>query len=420
MVDLELMGKQARQAARQMSGINAGQKNRFLSQLAENLISRSAEILVANQQDILAAEQAGLSAALIDRLMLNDSRLKGMAADLETLAGMPDLTGSLIDERVAADGIHAQRVRVPLGVIAVIYEARPNVTVEISALGLKAGNSVILRGGKETIRSNQALVGIIVDTLSSCDLPHTAVQFIDDPERAVVNQLVKLDRYVDMLIPRGGTALQEFCKREASMPVMLGGIGICHLFVDRSADLARVVEVVFNAKVQRPSVCNALDTLLIHQDIASQLLPAVINRLSTAGVSFRLDQAAQTFIEVDDQKGILPAETGDFDREWLSLVLGIRVVVDMESAIEHIWEHSTFHSDGILTENQENAERFVQQVDSAVVYVNASTRFSDGAQLGLGGEVAVSTQRLHARGPIGLEGLTTYKWVIHGDYTVRS
>lgn len=419
MVDLEKLGKAARQAARRMATIGDQQKNDFLHQLAIYLNSRSTEILAANQLDIEAAAQAGLSSALLDRLMLNQQRLDSIAADLESLAEMPDLTGTLIDERDLPSGIHAQRVRVPLGVIAVIYEARPNVTVDISALGLKAGNAVILRGGKETIRTNQSLVNIIGDTLAACGLPREAVQFIDDPDRELVNHLVRMDDVIDMLIPRGGNALQEFCKKEASMPVMLGGIGICHLFVDRSADLSRVVEVVFNAKVQRPSVCNALDTLLVHTQVASQLIPAVVARLRPAGVSFRLDESAQSYLKLDAENGIEAALPGDFDREWLSLVLGIRVVDSMQSAIDHIWEHSTFHSDGILTEDEENARAFVQAVDSAVVYVNASTRFSDGAQLGLGGEVAVSTQRMHARGPIGLEGLTTYKWVIQGDYTVR-
>ncbi len=420
MLELEEMGKKARQAARVMASVPDSQRNLFLTRLAASLQEQAEEILSVNQQDIESGRAAGLGDALIDRLMLNNSRIAAVAADLETLAAMPDPIGTLIDERIAANGIQVRRVRVPLGVIAVIYEARPNVTVDISALGLKSGNVVILRGGKETIATNLCLAKIIQSVLEATGLPVDAVQFIDDADRALVTQLVKLDRFVDMLIPRGGNNLQQFCKQEATMPVMLGGIGICHLYVDASAHLDRALAVIQNAKVQRPTVCNALDTLLVQQDIAAEFLPLVAASLHSAGVTFRLDESAQKFLPLDAQKGILPAEENDFDTEWLSLVLGIKVVPDLQTSIEHIWQHSTFHSDGILTETEEHARQFVAQVDSAVVYVNASTRFSDGSQLGLGGEVAVSTQRLHARGPIGLEGLTTYKWVIHGEYTVRS
>ncbi len=420
MIELELMGKNARRAARLMAAVPDSQRNLFLTGLASALKERAEEILVANRQDIEFGRRAGLDDALIDRLALNPSRIAAMTADLKTLAAMPDPIGKIIDERVAANGIHASRVRVPLGVIAVIYEARPNVTVDISALGLKSGNVVILRGGKETITTNLCLVNIIHSVLKACDLPADAVQFIDDADRALVTQLVKMDKFVDMLIPRGGNNLQQFCKQEATMPVMLGGIGICHLYVDASADPERALAVIQNAKVQRPTVCNALDTLLVNQEIAADFIPRVAASLYSDGVSLRLDPSSQPFLALDAEKGILPAQENDFDTEWLSLVLGIKVVPDLETAIEHIWQHSTFHSDGILTETNEHARQFVTQVDSAVVYVNASTRFSDGSQLGLGGEVAVSTQRLHARGPIGLEGLTTYKWVVHGDYTVRS
>jgi glutamate-5-semialdehyde dehydrogenase len=317
------------------------------------------------------------------------------------------------------NGLKLRRQRVPLGVMAAIYEARPNVTSDISGLGIKSGNAVILRGGKETIHSNQSLVEIIQESISACGLPENAVQFINDPDRSLVNQLVKMDAYIDILIPRGGSHLQDFCKREATMPVMLGGIGICHLFVDESADLTRSADVIFNAKVQRPSVCNALDTILVHHKIAKEFLPAVIKKLRPAGVTFRLDPAAQAILGLDAGQGLAAAGAGDFDREWLALVLGIKVVNGLEEAMEHIWEHSTFHSDGILTENLANAQRFVAEIDSAAVLVNASTRFTDGSQFGLGGEVAISTQRVHARGPIGLEGLTTYKWIVEGDYSVR-
>jgi glutamate-5-semialdehyde dehydrogenase len=419
MVTLDEMGKRAKKAARLLAQVKDAQKNSFLGHLANALQEQSARILGANQEDIEAGRKAGMSEALLDRLLLTDKRIAGMAADLLTLTHMPDPVGQVFEQRIMENGLKLRRQRVPLGVMAAIYEARPNVTSDISGLGIKSGNAVILRGGKETIHSNQSLVEIIQESISACGLPENAVQFINDPDRSLVNQLVKMDAYIDILIPRGGSHLQDFCKREATMPVMLGGIGICHLFVDESADLTRSADVIFNAKVQRPSVCNALDTILVHHKIAKEFLPAVIKKLRPAGVTFRLDPAAQAILGLDAGQGLAAAGAGDFDREWLALVLGIKVVNGLEEAMEHIWEHSTFHSDGILTENLANAQRFVAEIDSAAVLVNASTRFTDGSQFGLGGEVAISTQRVHARGPIGLEGLTTYKWIVEGDYSVR-
>lgn len=419
MLDLNQIGRTAHNTARKLAQISSQQKNEFLAHLAEQLQHHSEKILVANNIDIQQAQESGLSAALIDRLLLNQDRLDGIAKDLKDLIEMPDPIGTIIEQKILSNGLRAQRIRVPLGVMAVIYEARPNVTVDISALGIKSGNAVILRGGKETLHSNQTLVQVIQDSLRSAQIPVEAVQFIDDPARELVNQLVKMDQFVDILIPRGGNALQDFCKANASMPVMTGGIGICHLFVDQSADLQKAIEVIQNAKVQRPSVCNALDTLLVHKSVARQFLPMVAERLISDHVQLRCDPISGEILGIDVDKGITSAEEGDFDREWLSLVLGIRVVDSLEDAMEHIHQHSSQHSDGILTENRDNAKKFVSEIDSAAVLVNASTRFNDGAQLGLGGEVAVSTQKLHARGPIGLEGLTTYKWVLEGEYTVR-
>ena len=420
MVDLELMGKNARKAARKMATIPAERKNAFLSRVSNQLRAQQNVIMAANALDIQAGKLAGMSEALIDRLLLNENRIAAMSADLESLIMMKDPVGVVMEKKTLENGLKIRKQRVPLGVIAAIYEARPNVTVDISGLAIKSGNVVILRGGKETMHSNRCLVEIIQGCVRENELPENAVQFINDPDRSLVNQLVKMDQYVDILIPRGGNHLQDFCKREASMPVMLGGIGICHLFVDESADLSRSVDVIFNAKVQRPSVCNALDTMLVHEKIANQFLPAMVKKLSSAGVRFRLNPQASAILGNDPGQGLEEAQEGDFDREWLSLVLGIKVVSGLEEAINHIWEHSTFHSDGILTESLENSERFIAAVDSAAVYVNASTRFTDGSQFGLGGEVAISTQRLHARGPIGLEGLTTYKWIVEGTYTIRS
>jgi glutamate-5-semialdehyde dehydrogenase len=419
MIDLNQTGITARKTARKLAQITTAQKNEFLLLLADCLTKSPQRVLYANQIDIEKAGDAGLNAALIDRLLLTQSRLNSIANDLIELSKMPDPIGSIIEEKTLPNGIFAKRIRVPLGVMAVIYEARPNVTIDISALGIKSGNAVILRGGKETLTSNKALVEIIHECLVSTNIPAEAVQFIDDPDRELVHRLVKLDKYVDILIPRGGNTLQEFCKQNATMPVLTGGIGICHIFVDESADLERSVDVIHNAKVQRPSVCNALDTLLVHTAVAHEFLPKVAERLIQDKVQLKCDQNVLKILEMDVQKGILPAEEGDFDNEWLSLVLGIRVVDSLDEALDHIHLHSMQHSDGILTNDPANAKRFINEIDSAVVYVNASTRFTDGAQLGLGGEVAVSTQKMHARGPIGLEGLTTYKWVLEGEYTVR-
>jgi glutamate-5-semialdehyde dehydrogenase len=419
MIDLQKIGRTSRNTARKLSQISTQQKNDFLALLAQQLKNNSEAILAANWEDIEQAQSAGLTTALIDRLLLTQRRLDSMANDLEEIIQMPDPVGTIIEQKTLTNGLKARRVRVPLGVMAVIYEARPNVTVDISALGIKSGNAVILRGGKETLASNKALVQVIQNCLEAVGFPVEAVQFIDDPDRELVNQLVRMDQYVDILVPRGGNALQEFCKANATMPVMTGGIGICHLYVDESAEFDKTVEVIHNAKVQRPSVCNALDTLLVHEHIALEFLPKVAVRLLQDKVQLNCDVKSLEILGIDHQKGILRPEEGDFDREWLSLVLGIRVVSSLDEAIDHIHLHSTQHSDGILTESQENARRFVAEIDSAAVYVNASTRFTDGAQLGLGGEVAVSTQKLHARGPIGLEGLTTYKWILEGDYTIR-
>lgn len=419
MPNLTQIAETASQTARKLVQITTQQKNDFLAHLAQSLRDQSGDVLAANTSDITHAKAAGLSDALLDRLLLTQPRLNAIAADLQTLLTMPDPIGNLLEEKTLPSGIHAKRVTVPLGVMAVIYEARPNVTVDISALAIKSGNAVILRGGKETLATNRALLALIHASLMAANIPSQAVQFIDDPDRELVNQLVRLDQYIDLLIPRGGNALQDFCKANATMPVMTGGIGICHLFVDQSADQEKALAVIQNAKVQRPSVCNALDTLLVHRAIAADFLPKLAAHLQPDHVQLRCDYHALQILPRDPQRGILPAEDGDFDQEWLSLVLGVRVVDDLDQAIDHIYLHSTQHSDGILTNDPANAQRFINEVDAAAVYVNASTRFTDGAQLGLGGEVAVSTQKLHARGPIGLQALTTYKWILAGDYTIR-
>jgi glutamate-5-semialdehyde dehydrogenase len=415
---LDEMGKAAKQAVKKIASASTIKKNQVLSDLAELLWVERSFVLSNNQIDVEEAQEKGLSPALIDRLTLNADRLKGIADDLQTVAALPDPVGEEFEAQTMPNGLRIAKRRVPLGVLGVIYEARPNVTIDIAGLALKSGNAAILRGGSETLNSNRALVKLIKAVLENNELPVEAIQFIDSPDRALVLEMLTASAYIDMIIPRGGAKLHQFCIENSRIPVMTGGIGICHLFVDSSADLDASLNVIRNSKIQRPSVCNALDTVLVQHEIAAEFIPQLIQTLQADGVSFRVHPNAWDYlngIEAEVEKAV----EQDFDTEWLSLVLGIKVVDSLNEAIEHIQTHSTGHSDGILTGNADHASRFVDEVDSSAVYVNASTRFTDGAQLGLGAEVAVSTQRLHARGPMGLRELTTYKWVILGDYQVR-
>jgi glutamate-5-semialdehyde dehydrogenase len=421
MINLKKMGQSAREAARYLAVLGPDRKNLALITLADLMVDQTEAVLTANAVDIQLAEEAGLTPALIDRLRLSATRLGDLADDVRRVAELPDPVGVEFDRKLLPNGLRVHKQRVPIGVLAVIYESRPNVTVDVSSLALKSGNAVILRGGKETLHTNRALLKIIQDALTACSIPPGAVQFVDSSDRDVVLSLIQMGDAIDMLIPRGGAGLHRFCRENSRIPVMTGGIGICHLFVDQSADQEMAVKIIHNAKTQRPSVCNSLDTVLVHHTIAESFVPAVIEHLFEAGVEFRLDSAAMACTQGKpfSPDRVLLAGPDDFDTEWLSLVLGVRVVGGLEEALEHIQIHSTGHSDGILTQDGDNANQFIEQVDSAAVYVNASTRFTDGGQLGLGAEVAVSTQRLHARGPMGLEELTTYKWVIRGDYHVR-
>jgi glutamate-5-semialdehyde dehydrogenase len=413
------MGKKARAASKFLALATTAQKNACLERLADCIWEARAEVIAANRQDVAAGEQAGLSPALLDRLMLNEARLKGIAADLRSLAALPDPVGEVFDASTLPNGLRVRKQRVPIGVLAIIYESRPNVTIDAAALGIKTGNAVILRGGSETIVSNKALVALVHQALAENGLPANAVQFVADPDRARVTELLRLNDYVDMVIPRGGAGLHKLCRDVSNIPVITGGIGICHLYVDETADLEAALPVIRNAKIQRPTVCNALDTVLVQRQVAAAFLPKLVELLAKDGVTFRAEPGALAALSGTDNPAVLPAGDQDFDTEWLSLVLGLKVVDGLDEAIAHIAAHSTGHSDGILTRDQEHAARFTAVVDSAAVYVNASTRFTDGAQLGLGAEVAISTQRLHARGPMGLRELTSYKWVIEGDYSVR-
>jgi glutamate-5-semialdehyde dehydrogenase len=389
-----------------------------LQTIAEQLAENAASILAANAQDVQAAKANGLTDAMVDRLLLDESRLAGIIADIDNVINLADPIGKEADSKLLDNGLRLTRRSVPLGVVGVIYEARPNVTVDIAVLALKTGNAVILRGGKETLASNKALSEVIRSALVQHGLPENSVQLIDSPDRAIVSGLLRLDKYVDMIIPRGGQTLQRLCAEQSSIPVILGGIGICHLLVDKKADLSRAIDVIANAKVQRPTVCNALDTLLVDQAVAQEFIPKVAAHLHSLGVVFHACQQSQQYLN-GLGFDITPAGDESFSTEWLSLTLGIKVVGDIDEAIEHIRAHSTGHSEAILTDDIHAASYFMNQVDSSAVYVNASTRFTDGAQFGLGAEVAVSTQKLHARGPMALDALTTYKWLAWGDYTSR-
>lgn len=394
------------------------QRDAFLHALAGHLGKQIDAVMTANARDLDAATD--LTEPLRDRLRLTPTRIAAIAAAIGHVATLPDPLGQRFDTRTLDNGLRLHRRRVPLGVIGVIYEARPNVTLDVAALAIKTGNAAVLRGGSEALATNRVLVDLVHVALRDVGLPDTAIGFIDSRRREHVLALLQIEEGIDLMIPRGGAALHAYCRRHARMPVVTGGIGICHLYVDRQADLPRAIEVIRNAKVQRPTVCNALDTILVHARIVDAFIPALIARLTDDDVDFRLDPAAMAAAHgAGSLARISPAIEGDFDREWLSLVLGIAVVSDADAAIAHIQRHASGHSDGILTDDAATAAAFLDRVDSAAVYWNASTRFTDGGEFGLGAEVAVSTQRVHARGPMGLEQLTSYKWVVEGDYHVR-
>ncbi|MEZ7211069.1 glutamate-5-semialdehyde dehydrogenase [Pantoea ananatis] len=416
---LEEMGKAARAAAWAMADLTAAEKNQVLLTIADRLEAESEIILTANEQDLAEARQNGMSAALLDRLTLTPARLSAIANDVRQVCQLADPVGQVIDGGQLDSGLRIERRRVPLGVVGVIYEARPNVTVDVASLCLKTGNAAILRGGKETWRTNAATVRVIQNALQQHGLPSAAIQAIENPDRELVNQLLKLDRYVDMLIPRGGAGLHKLCRENSTIPVIIGGIGVCHIYIDDTMDVAPALDIIVNAKKQRPSACNSLETLLIDAGIADRFLPAFTARMAEENIPLHADANVLTRLQ-QGPASVTAVKEGDYDDEWLSLDLNVKLVADMDEAIAHIRMHGTQHSDAILTRSTGNAARFVKQVDSSAVYVNASTRFTDGAQFGLGAEVAVSTQKLHARGPMGLEALTTYKWIAWGDDTLRA
>lgn len=420
--DLIAIGQQARQAARQLATVSREHKDAALHAIADTLLAQQKAILQANAADMDTARDAGTSASLLDRMLLTTNRLESICADVRKVAELDDPVGEVFDTKELPNGLRVHKRRTPLGVVGMIYEARPNVTVDAATLCLKAGNAVILRGGSDIRHSCTAITSTIGQGLERAGLPADAVQSITDPERDLVRQLLQLDQYVDMIVPRGGAGLHRFCIENSTIPVITGGIGVCHMYVDATADVTKAVPLIVNAKAQRPSVCNALDTLLVQRVAAPALLQAVAPALHAAGVEMRADpKALATLADAAGANGwrVVPAGPDDFSTEFMALILAIRVVDGLDEAIDHIATYSTGHSDAILTTDMAAAELFVRGVDSAAVFVNASTRFNDGGQFGLGAEIAVSTQKLHARGPMGLRELTTFKWVCEADWLAR-
>jgi glutamate-5-semialdehyde dehydrogenase len=422
--DLISQGQAARRAARQLARLSTEVKNRTLHNLAELLETDADEALQANAEDCAEARDSGLSDAMIDRLLLTPERLRGVAAEQRKVASLPDPVGESIEMTTLPNGLVAGRRRVPLGVIASIYESRPNVTVDIFGLCFKSGNACILRGGKEALRSNSALIRLIRRALADAGAPAEAVQFLDNPDRELVDAMLKMRQYIDLVVPRGGEGLVRFVGENATMPAVTGGVGVCHTYIDRAADLDMAANVAFNAKVRRPYICNALDTLLVHSAVAVEGLPRIAAGLAASGVELHCDNRAlsilgPSYLSNDGDGGIQPASEEDWGREFLSMAAAVKVVDSMDEALEHIDTYGSGHSEAIITEDYSAAMRFLDEVDAAAVYVNASTQFTDGGQFGLGAEVGISTQKMHARGPMGLKELTSYKWVIMGNGQVR-
>ena len=407
------MGARAKEAARVLATAGA-LKEAALLHAAHALWSRREEILAANAQDLEAGKAAGLSQALLDRLALTEGRIQDMKTAVEEVAKAADPVGRILSGETRPNGLRIEKVTVPLGVIGIIYEARPNVTSDAAALCLKAGNVVILRGGKEAIHSNKAVAGVLRDALEEAGLPADCVQLVEDTSRQSAQELMGLTQYLDVLIPRGGAGLIRSVKENARVPVIETGVGNCHVYVDASADLDMAAEIIYNAKCSRPSVCNAIETILVHQDVAKVALPKIKARLDEKQVELRGCDRARAILP-----GITPAVEEDWATEYLDYILAVKVVDSLEEALGHIARYSTGHSECIVTQDYTAAQRFLNEVDAAAVYVNASTRFTDGGQFGLGAEIGISTQKLHARGPMGLEQLVSYKFLIRGSGQVR-
>ena len=411
---MQTLGEQARAASRLIARADSNAKNAALLAIADDLEARSSEIIAENARDLTAGKANGLDDALLDRLALNEERIAGMAEGLRQIAALPDPVGEIADMSYRPSGIQVGKMRVPLGVIGIIYESRPNVTADAAALCLKSGNAAILRGGSEAAHSNQAIAASIVHGLEQAGLPATAVQVIDTTDRAAVGKLITMTEYVDVIVPRGGKSLIERISAEARVPVIKHLHGVCHVYIDDEADLEKATAIAFNAKTHRYGVCNAMETLLVAEGIAEQVLPELGRMYQEKGVEIRGCETTCRLLP-----GSVAATTEDWDTEYLAPILSVRIVKDLDEAIEHIQRHSSGHTEAIVSENITRARRFLAEVDSSSVMVNASTRFADGFEYGLGAEIGISTDKIHARGPVGLEGLTSQKYIVIGDGHIR-
>jgi len=415
--EIEIKAREAKAAARKLATLSTQVKNAALNGLADALLAHADQVLAANALDLDRARADGLSPAAMDRLTLTAERLAAIAKDVRNVASLPDPVGESLEMRTLPNGLMVGKMRVPFGVIGAIYENRPNVTVDIASLCLKAGSATILRGGKEALQSNIVLGRIIGGALEAAGVPAGAVQIIESSDRAMVSEMLAMKQYIDLMVPRGGEELIRFVEKHATMPVLIGGIGVCHTYVDRDADLVKARDIVVNAKTRRYSVCNALDTLVVHADAAPRFLPEIAAVMAEKGVELRCDERAYAALE--GKPGVVRATDADFGKEFLALVASVKVVDSYEDAVDFIYRYSSGHSDAIVTENYTTAMRFLREVDTAVCYVNASTQFTDGAQFGMGAEIIDATQKSHARGPVGLKEICTYKWVVFGSGQIR-
>lgn len=414
------LGRQARAAAAHMATASRGQKDAALNAIADALLAAQDALLAANQKDLTAGAEKGLEPALMDRLELTPARVAAMAEGCRQVAALPDPVGEVSDMSYRPTGIQVGKMRVPLGVIGIIYESRPNVTIDAAALCLKSGNATILRGGSEAIHSNQAIAECVAAGLQTAGLPATAVQLVETTDRAAVDHLISMPDYVDVIVPRGGKGLIERISQKASVPVIKHLDGICHVYIDAEADLQKAFDIALNSKTHRYGVCNAMETLLVHQGIAAQILPKLVEAYLEKGVELRGCAATRALLAAElPQAAIAEASEADWHTEYLAPILSIRLVESVEQAMQHISEYSSAHTESIVTENITTARRFIAAVDSSSVMVNASTRFADGFEYGLGAEIGISTDKLHARGPVGLEGLTSQKYVVYGDGHIR-
>jgi len=412
------VARRARAAGRRLAAVDTRTKDAALRAIADALPARAAEILEANARDLEAGKAAGLPSALMDRLALTEDRLAGIARAVEDVIALRDPVGETIEGYRLPNGLDVRRQRIPLGVVAVVYEARPNVTIDAASLAIKSGNAIVLRGSSSALHSNAVLSRVAAEAAEAAGLPADSIQFVGGGGREELAELATQDRYIDLIVPRGGEGLKAALKGVATVPVIFAAAGVGHVYVDASADLDQAVEIVHNSKVDRPSACNAAETLLVHRAIAAEALPRIARRLGTAGVELRADADALPLVEGQGAP-VVPATPEDWDTEHLALILGVRIVDDVVDAIDHVERHGSGHSDAIVARDQAAIRAFERGIGSAAVYVNASTRFTDGGEFGMGAEIGISTQKLHARGPIGLRELTTYRYLVHGDGHVR-